>query len=89
MAADDAPPTVDAPWPVGVLSSKIKGWIERLGTAWVEGKVTQWGLPGANVNGKLKDLEVDATTSFTVWSSVKAKLPDDLKPVSYTHLDVY
>ncbi len=79
MAADDAPPTVDAPWPVGVLSSKIKGWIERLGTAWVEGEITQWGLSGGNVYGKLKDLEVDATISFTVWSSVKAKLPDDLK----------
>ena len=32
-----APPTADAPWPVALLSSKIKGWIDRLGTAWVEG----------------------------------------------------
>jgi len=79
MAADDSSPTVDAPWPVSVLSSKVKGWIERLGTAWVEGEITQWGLSGGNVYGKLKDLEVDATISFTIWSSVKAKLPADLK----------
>jgi exodeoxyribonuclease VII large subunit len=75
----DAPPTVDAPWPVALFSAKVKGWIERLGTAWVEGEITQWGVSGGNVYGKLKDLQADATISFTIWSSVKAKLPDDLK----------
>ena len=75
----DVPPTVDAPWGVGILSAKIKGWIDRLGTVWVEGEVTQWGISGGNVYGKLKDLEADATVSFTIWSSVKSKIPDDLK----------
>jgi exodeoxyribonuclease VII large subunit len=75
----DAPPTVDTPWPVGLLSAKIKGWIDRLGAVWVEGEITQWGVSGGNVYGKLKDLEADATVGFTVWSSVKAKLPADLK----------
>jgi exodeoxyribonuclease VII large subunit len=75
----DAPATVDAPWPVSLLSNKIKGWIDRLGAVWVEGEITQWGASGGNVYGKLKDLEVDATVGFTVWSSVRAKLPDDLK----------
>ena len=79
MTTDDAPSTVDAPWPVGLLSTKIKGWIERLGTAWVEGEITQWGVSGGNVYGKLKDLEADATVSFTVWSSTRAKLPADLR----------
>ena len=79
MTIVDAPPTVDSPWPVGLLSAKIKGWIDRLGTVWVEGEITQWGVSGGNVYGKLKDLDADATVSFTVWSSVKAKLPADLK----------
>jgi exodeoxyribonuclease VII large subunit len=79
MTIVDAPSTVDAPWPVSTLSSKIKGWIDRLGSVWVEGEITQWGVSGGNVYGKLKDLDVDATVGFTVWSSVKAKLPDDLK----------
>ena len=79
MTIVDAPPTVDAPWPVGLLSAKIKGWIDRLGTVWVEGEITQWGVSGGNVYGKLKDLDADATVSFTIWSSVKAKLPADLK----------
>ncbi|WP_431221453.1 exodeoxyribonuclease VII large subunit [Leifsonia xyli] len=74
-----APPTADSPWPVALLSSKIKGWIDRLGTAWVEGEITQWGISGGNVYGKLKDLTEDATISFTIWSSVKARIPADLK----------
>jgi exodeoxyribonuclease VII large subunit len=79
MTIVDAPPTVDSPWPVGLLSAKIKGWIDRLGTVWVEGEITQWGVSGGNVYGKLKDLDADATVSFTIWSSVKAKIPADLK----------
>lgn len=75
----DAPPTAETPWPVAVLSNKIRGYIERLGTAWVEGEITQWGASGGNVYGKLKDLTEDATVSFTLWSSVRAKLTDDFK----------
>jgi len=75
----EGPPTVDTPWPVSVLSQKIRGWIERLGNAWVEGEITQWGGSGGNIYGKLKDLEADATISFTIWSSVRTKLPNDLK----------
>lgn len=73
------PPTLDEPWPVALLASKIRGWIERLGTAWVEGEITQWGVSGGNVYGKLKDLREDVTISFTIWSSVKARIPADLK----------
>ena len=79
MTIADAPPTVDAPWPVAVLSTKIKGWIDRLGSVWTEGEITQWGVSGGNVYGKLKDLNADATVGFTVWSSVRGRLPDDLR----------
>ncbi|MGH1526152.1 exodeoxyribonuclease VII large subunit [Leifsonia sp. L25] len=73
------PPTLDAPWPVAMLADRIRGWIDRLGTAWVEGEITQWGVSGGNVYGKLKDLREDATISFSIWSSVKARIPADLK----------
>jgi exodeoxyribonuclease VII large subunit len=78
MTIIEAPSTVDAPWPVSVLSAKIKGWIERLGSVWVEGEITQWSVSGGNVYGKLKDLDADATVGFSIWSSVKAQLPDNL-----------
>ena len=74
-----APTTVDTPWPVAMLSGKIRDYIDRLGTVWVEGEITQWGQSGGNVYGKLKDLTEDATVSFTVWSSVRAKLTNDFK----------
>ncbi len=78
-AAASGPPTIDTPWSVGHFAAQVKGWIERLGTAWVEGEITGWNVSGGNVYGKLKDLEADATVSFTIWSSVRARVPKDLK----------
>jgi exodeoxyribonuclease VII large subunit len=78
-APADARPSADAPWPVAVLANKLAGYIDRLGTVWVEGEITQWSVSGGTVYGKLKDLEQDATISFTVWSSVRARIPKDLK----------
>ncbi|GAA1503187.1 exodeoxyribonuclease VII large subunit [Agromyces terreus] len=72
-------PTREAPWAVSTLSGKLKEWIDRLGMVWVEGEITQWGVSGGNVYGKLKDLEVDATVSFTMWSSVRSKLSEQFK----------
>src|SRR5918993_140075 len=76
----DAPATRDAPWPVALLSGKLNRYLDRLGTVWVEGEITQWGISGGNVYGKLKDLDADATLSFQVWSSVRARLDEQFKP---------
>ena len=67
----------EAPWPVAVMSGKLKDYIDRLGTVWVEGEVTQWGLSGGNAYGKLKDLEQDVTLSFRVWSTTLQKLKEE------------
>ena len=75
----DAPATREHPWPVALLSGKLKDYIDRLGTVWVEGEITQWGVSGGNVYGKLKDLDADATLSFTMWSSVRARLDEQFK----------
>lgn len=79
QAAPAAPPTAEHPWPVALMSQKVREWIERLGTVWVEGELTQWSVSGGNVYGKLKDLTEDATVSINVWSSVRSKIPADLK----------
>ena len=75
----DAPATREHPWPVALLSAKLKEYLDRLGTVWVEGEITQWGVSSGNVYGKLKDLETDATISFTMWSSVRARLSEQFK----------
>ena len=59
------------------MSDKIAAWIERLGTVWIEGEVTQWQVRGGHVYGKLKDLSQDATVSFTVWRSVAQRLTSE------------
>ena len=75
----DAPATVDAPWPVAQLSGRLREYIERLGTVWIEGGLTQWSVSAGNAYGKLKDLTQDATVSITAWRSVRERLPQDLK----------
>ena len=80
VTAQTAPATRDAPWPVGVMSQKIREWIDRLGTVWIEGEITQWQLRGGHVYGKIKDLTQDATMSFTIWSSVARSLKGDFAP---------
>ncbi|CAN5280005.1 exodeoxyribonuclease VII large subunit [soil metagenome] len=78
-AAAQKAPTFESPWPVALFSSKIKAYVDRLGTAWVEGEITQWGVSGGNVYGKLKDTSEDVTVGFNIWSSVRGKVPADLK----------
>ncbi|GAA2028640.1 exodeoxyribonuclease VII large subunit [Agromyces tropicus] len=75
----EGPTTRDTPWPVSVLSGKLKEYLDRLGTVWVEGEITQWGVSARNVYGKLTDLEADATVSFAIWSSTRAKLTEQFK----------
>ncbi|HEY0249435.1 MAG TPA: exodeoxyribonuclease VII large subunit [Gryllotalpicola sp.] len=73
------PPTSDAPWPVSLLAGKVKEYIDRLGTAWVEGELIQWNVRNGNVYGKLKDLEQDVTISINIWSSVASRLDTGFK----------
>lgn len=71
--------TPDAPWPVATLSGKLRDYIERLGSVWIEGELTQWNVSAGNAYGKLKDLTQDATVSITAWRSVRERLPQNLK----------
>ncbi len=76
-SSPQTPATREAPWPVGLMSEKIAAWIERLGTVWIEGELTQWQVRGGHVYGKLKDLSQDATVSITVWRSVAQRLTSE------------
>lgn len=69
----------DAPWPVALMSGKLKEYIDRLGTVWVEGEITQWGISGGNAYGKVKDLTEDVTLSFRVWSTTLQKLTEEFR----------
>lgn len=74
--SDPEAPTHENPWPVAMLGSKIKGYIDRLGSVWVEGELTQWNNARGIVYAKLKDLDQDVTVSLTVWSSTMQRLTE-------------
>ena len=75
----DSQATPETPWPAATLSGKLRDYIERLGSVWVEGELTQWNVSAGNGYGKLKDLTQDATISITAWRSVRDRLPQTLK----------
>lgn len=78
MSAQPATPASrETPWPVALMSTKVRDYIDRLGTIWVEGELTQWQNRQGNHYGKLKDLDDDATISLTAWRSVTAKLTEE------------
>jgi exodeoxyribonuclease VII large subunit len=74
VAPRDSSP--DAPTSVARLNDTIHGFVERWGSVWVEGEITSWNIRGGNVYGRIKDLGVDATLSFRLWSSTLRRLPD-------------
>lgn len=73
------PTTLEEPWPVSRIGHEMKSYIDRLGTVWIEGEITQWSVSGGNVYGKLKDLHEDVTVSINIWSNVRSKIAQDLK----------
>lgn len=71
-----AAPTIESPWPVRLLGLKLRDYIDRLGSVWVEGELVQWEERGGTVYGRLKDLDDDVTVGFTLWSSVRMRLTE-------------
>lgn len=59
------------------MSQKIREWVNRLGQVWIEGEVTQWQVRGGHVYGRVRDLEQDATVSFTIWRSAAQRLTEE------------
>jgi exodeoxyribonuclease VII large subunit len=59
--------TPENPWPVRSVATKVAQWIDRLGTVWVEGQITQMNLrPGTRTAFLvLRDPSVDMSLSVT------------------------
>ena len=70
--ADAQPSTPEHPWSVAFVSGKIQGWIERLGSVWVEGEVLRYQRrPSAGMQYlTLRDLKQDASIDVTVFTKV-------------------
>jgi exodeoxyribonuclease VII large subunit len=65
------------PWPVATLGQKLKDYIARLGTVWIEGELSQLSNKGTSFFADIKDLKMEARVSVHSWNP--ASLPKDLK----------
>lgn len=66
--------SVDRPWPLHVLSEKLKAHIERAPAAWVEGQVIELNKRGTMCFVTLRDVDAEISLSLTVWGTVMDRL---------------
>ena len=59
-----------SPWSVGQLSTVLKDWIEKHGTLWVEGEISQISRQGQRMFGELRDLNSENSVSIHSWDSI-------------------
>jgi exodeoxyribonuclease VII large subunit len=65
------------PWQVATLGQKLKEYIARLGTVWIEGELSQLSNRGSSLFAEIKDLKVDARVPIHSWNP--GSIPADLK----------
>ncbi|MCS5478765.1 exodeoxyribonuclease VII large subunit [Corynebacterium sp. YIM 101645] len=74
--------TPEAPWPVRRLNAEVKGWIQRLGPAWVEGQLTQvnvkptWKLSYLTLRDTESETSVQLTAPTNLVQSMSSPLRD-------------
>lgn len=71
--------TPDSPTQVGDLARDMRDYIARLGSPWIEGELTEWNVRAVGTFATLRDLSGDAAIRLVVWSSIRARIPQDLK----------
>ena len=80
--------TADAPCQIGDLGRTMRDYIARLGSVWVEGEITEWNVRSVGIFATVKDLSGDGIIRAVVWSSVRARIPDDIKAGDHVVLSV-
>ena len=68
--------SAETPWTLERLSETLGVYIDRLGSVWVEAEITQWGVSGGHVYGRMKDVEAEVTVDFTIWRSTRDSIPE-------------
>ena len=70
VPATAAETTPDNPWPLQLLSQKLKAHIERAPAAWVEGQVIELNRRGTNAFLTLRDVDAEISLPASVWSKI-------------------
>lgn len=74
LPATAAETSADRPWPLHVLSEKLKAHIERSPAAWVEGQVIELNRRANVCYVTLRDTDAEVSLPLTVWTSVMNRL---------------
>ena len=76
LPATAAETTAERPWPVGLLSQKVRDYVNRMSVVWVRGELVQVSRgKGALVFMTLRDTDIDASFSVSMRASAFARLP--------------
>lgn len=67
--------SAENPFPVRAVAIRVKGWIDRLGTVWVEGQLTQINARQNTVFMVLRDPAADMSMSVTCSRALVANAP--------------
>ncbi|MDP9181575.1 MAG: exodeoxyribonuclease VII large subunit, partial [Actinomycetota bacterium] len=71
------PATADQPWPVRAVAVRLNDWINKLGTVWVEGQVTQLNSGRGNtVFFTLRDPSAEVSLSASCSRALAAELTE-------------
>ncbi|MET3718817.1 exodeoxyribonuclease VII large subunit [Arthrobacter sp. UYEF21] len=70
LPATAAETTPDNPWPLQLLSQKLKFHIDRAPAAWVEGQVIEMNRRGGNAYLTLRDVDAEVSLPASVWTKV-------------------
>ena len=70
LPATAAGTSPDNPWPLQLLSQKLKVYIDRAPSAWVEGQVIELNRRGTNAYLTLRDIDAEISLPASVWTNV-------------------
>ncbi|MDE8667222.1 exodeoxyribonuclease VII large subunit [Pseudarthrobacter sp. H3Y2-7] len=70
LPATAADTTPDNPWPLQLLSQKLKIHIDRAPAAWVEGQVIEMNRRGGNAYLTLRDVDAEVSLPASVWTKI-------------------
>ncbi|MEA5453245.1 exodeoxyribonuclease VII large subunit [Sinomonas sp. JGH33] len=71
--------TPDNPWPLALLSRKLKEHIDRSPQVWIEGQVIELNRRGSNAFLTLRDIEDEISLSASAWGQVLDRLKEPLE----------
>ncbi len=75
-AAETSP---ENPWPLQLLSQKLKAHIEKAPAAWVEGQIIELNQRANASYLTIRDIDAEVSLSVTVWGSVMGQLESPLE----------